>query len=209
LTPLCVPHKVLTTPDDKNKVATELANLRQRISEGGGSGGAPGYNLAGIVVTAMTDATDAAASRGSGSVSVTPVGKAADAALERILNAKSAMANASSAASVLTAGGGLPGETEHVIAVDELWKEENKVCLLVQELRDGVVFCAHNIGNKSVLISLTVDGPDTNFEKLTGQKYLVPAGTKAHRLVRCRPEKKDQPWSFGYAWKVVCTSLDN
>ena len=124
--------------------------------------------MAGIPVRDMTAPQEVTASRGPGSTAQTPIGKAADVALERILSAKSAMVSAS-------AGGrnavGHPGETEHVVAVDELWKsvtenaQQKEVCLLVQELRDGVVFCAHNIGRKAVMVMLSVKG--SNFETVS------------------------------------------
>ena len=66
---------------------------------------------------------------------------AADSTLARILsyNSSSALANSSAAndsAETSQSGDGL----EHVLAVDELWNKDKSVCLVVKELRDGVIF---------------------------------------------------------------------
>ncbi len=66
---------------------------------------------------------------------------AAESTLARILayNSSSALANTPGGvdpAEIAQSGDGL----EHVLAVDELWNKDKSVCLLVKELKDGVVF---------------------------------------------------------------------
>ena len=101
---------------------------------------------------------------------------AADSTLAKILayNSSSALANSSAAndpAETSQSGEGI----EHVLAVDELWNKDKSVCLVVKELKDGVVFevCStswfrstlialcqqvSNIGTKSAMVSVQCAG---------------------------------------------------
>jgi len=190
--------EVLVTPADSHTVTNKLVSFQQRVLNKEG-------NLAGIPVLAMDPPSNVPSAKAPGQAASTTVGQAADAALDRILSAKSAMKSA--------AGSGQPGETEHVIAVDELWKpssaagDAREVCLLVQELRDGVVFSAHNISRKAVMVTLDVTG-ELNFENVAGRKTLIPAGSKNIRIGRFRPLDPSTAWNFKYDWSVDSTALE-
>lgn len=159
---------------------------------------------------------------------------ATESVLSKILSQNSNTAMAQSAAAMHVAETSQSGQgVEYVLAVDELWNDSKTVCLLVKELRDGVVFevgsgrqgrRAHlvvqvsNIGTQSAMVAVQCCGE--NLEPLEvclhgtltptpdrQARNMIPGGTKSQRIGRCRPQEPEMPWKFSYEWSDDLTEL--